>query len=226
MDSTPSTIDSCLRYNNSSINMTIKTDKKVVALALTGASGVQYGFRLLECLLESNVTVYLMISKAAQIVIGMETEISLPARASDIQKTLIEKYQCDKQQLSVFGEDEWTAPVASGSSHVDAMVVCPCSMGALSAIATGASNNLIERAADVTLKERKKLILVPRESPFSDIHLENMLKLSRMDAVIVDANPGFYNKPQSIDDLVDFVVGKILDQLKIENNLQPRWGEK
>ena len=194
-------------------------------MALTGASGVQYGFRLLECLLESKATVYLMISKAAQIVIGMETEMPLPARAGDIQKALIEKYKCDEQQLSVFGEDEWTAPVASGSSNVDSMVVCPCSMGALSAIATGASNNLIERAADVTLKERKKLIIVPRESPYSDIHLENMLKLSRMDAVIVDANPGFYNKPESIEDLVDFVVGKILDQLKIDNDLQPRWGE-
>ena len=205
--------------------MNTKNNRRVVALALTGASGVQYGFRLLECLLESKATVYLMISKAAQIVIGMETEMPLPARAGDIQKALIEKYKCDEQQLSVFGEDEWTAPVASGSSNVDSMVVCPCSMGALSAIATGASNNLIERAADVTLKERKKLIIVPRESPYSDIHLENMLKLSRMDAVIVDANPGFYNKPESIEDLVDFVVGKILDQLKIDNDLQPRWGE-
>ena len=205
--------------------MKIERSERIIALALTGASGVQYGFRLLECLLESKATVYLMISKAAQIVIGMETEMSLPARASDIQQSLIEKYQCDEQQLKVFGEDEWTSPVASGSSRVDSMVVCPCSMGALSAIATGASNNLIERAADVILKERKKLIIVPRESPYSDIHLENMLKLSRMDAVIVDANPGFYNKPQSIDDLVDFVVAKILDQLKVDNNLQPRWGE-
>ena len=172
------------------------------------------------------MTVYLMISKAAQIVIGMETDMSLPARASDIQKFLIEKYHCGEQQLNVFGEDEWTAPVASGSNNMDSMVVCPCSMGALSAIATGASNNLIERAADVTLKERKKLILVPRESPYSDIHLENMLKLSRMDAVIVDANPGFYNQPKSIDDLVDFVVAKIMDQLRIDNDLQPGWGEK
>lgn len=205
--------------------MKTNDNDRVIALALTGASGVQYGFRLLECLLESKATVYLMISKAAQVVIGMETDFSLPARVSDIQKKLIELFGGDENHLKVFGEDEWTAPVASGSSHVDSMVVCPCSMGALSAIATGASNNLIERAADVILKERKKLIIVPRESPYSDIHLENMLKLSRMDAVIVDANPGFYNKPESIDDLVDFVVGKILDQLKIKNNLQPRWGE-
>ncbi len=197
---------------------------KIISLAMTGASGVQYGFRLLECLLKENHAVYLMVSKAAQVVIGMETDIKLPSRASDMQKFLIEKHQCNEKQLRVFGEDEWTAPVASGSSLIDAMVVCPCSMGALSAIATGASNNLIERGADVILKERKPLVLVPRESPFSDIHLENMLKLSRMGAVIVDANPGFYNQAATVADLIDFVVGKILDQLGVVNELQPRWG--
>ena len=201
-----------------------------VVLGITGASGVQYSFRLLEQLLKADCKVYLMISKAAQVVIGMETELSLPGRASEIQKFFIDKYgiydpHVEKQRLEVFGEDEWTAPVASGSNHVDAMVICPCSMGALSAIACGASNNLLERAADVVLKERKKLIIVPRETPYSDIHLENMLKLSRMDVVIVDANPGFYNQPKSVDDLVDFVVAKILDQLKIEHELQPKWGE-
>jgi len=201
-----------------------------IALGITGASGVQYSFRLLEQLLKADCKVYLMISKAAQVVIGMETELSLPGRASEIQKFLIDKYgiydpHLDKQRLQVFGEDEWTAPVASGSNNVNAMVVCPCSMGALSAIACGASNNLLERAADVVLKERKKLVIVPRETPYSDIHLENMLKLSRMDAVIVDANPGFYNQPKSVDDLVDFVVAKILDQLGVGHELQPRWGE-
>lgn len=196
-----------------------------IALGITGASGVQYSFRLLEQLLKSDCKVYLMISKAAQVVIGMETDLSLPGRVADIQKFLSEKYQCAENQLQVFGEDEWTAPVASGSNRVSAMVVCPCSMGALSAIACGASNNLLERAADVILKERKKLIIVPRETPYSDIHLENMLKLSRMDAVIVDANPGFYNQPKSVDDLVDFVVAKILDQLGVEHELQPKWGD-
>jgi 4-hydroxy-3-polyprenylbenzoate decarboxylase len=192
---------------------------------MTGASGAQYGFRLLQTLLAADHCVYLMITKAAQVVIGMETDISLPGRTVEIQKSLSEKYSAGEGRLRVFGEDEWTSPVASGSSDVDAMVVCPCSMGALSAIAQGASNNLLERAADVMLKERKKLLLVPRESPYSDIHLENMLKLSRMDAVIVDANPGFYNKPESVDDLVDFVVAKILDQLGVKHELQPRWGE-
>ena len=199
--------------------------KKIISLAITGASGVQYGFRLLEMLLQKNHTVYLMVSKAAQVVIGMETDIALPGRCQDMQVFLTERFQCDKDQLHVFGEDEWTAPTASGGGLVDAMVVCPCSMGALSAIATGASNNLIERSADVMLKERRKLILVPRETPYSDIHLENMLKLSRMGVVMLCANPGFYNKAESIDDLIDFVVAKILDQLDVVHSLQPRWGE-
>jgi len=200
--------------------------KRTIALGMTGASGAQYGFCLLRNLLAADHRVQLMISKAAQVVIGMETDISLPGRSGDIQKVLSEKFNAGENQLRVFGEDEWTAPVASGSNDVNAMVVCPCSMGALSAIAHGASNNLLERAADVMLKERKKLVLVPRETPYSDIHLENMLKLSRMDAVIVDANPGFYNTPESVDDLVDFVVAKILDQLGVEHSLQPRWGSE
>jgi len=200
--------------------------KPTTALAMTGASGAQYGFRLLQSLLAADHRVYLMISKAAQVVIGMETDVSLSGRTAEMQKRLSEKYDAADKQLRVFGEDEWTSPVASGSNDVDAMVVCPCSMGALSAIAHGASNNLLERAADVMLKERKKLVLVPRETPYSDIHLENMLKLSRMDAVIVDANPGFYNKPGSVNDLVDFVVAKILDQLGVEHELQPKWGVK
>ncbi len=200
--------------------------KLTIALGMTGASGAQYGFRLLHNLLAADHKVHLMITKAAQVVIGMETDVDMPGRPVEMQKFLSDKYAANEGQLQVHGESEWTAPVASGSNDVDAMVVCPCSMGALSAIAQGASNNLLERAADVTLKERKKLILVPRESPYSDIHLENMLKLSRMGAVIVDANPGFYNKPKSVDDIVDFVVAKILDQLTIKHDLQPRWGTR
>lgn len=199
--------------------------RKIISLAITGASGVQYGFRLLEMLLQKNHTVYLMVSKAAQVVIGMETDIKLPGRCREMQEFLADKYSCNDGQLHVLGEDEWTAPTASGGGLVDAMVMCPCSMGALSAVATGASNNLIERSADVMLKERRKLILVPRETPYSDIHLENMLKLSRMGAVILCANPGFYNKAETIDDLIDFVVAKILDQISVEHDLQPRWGD-
>ena len=199
--------------------------RKIISLAITGASGVQYGFRLLEILLQKNNTVYLMVSKAAQVVIGMETDIALPGRCKDMQSFLIDRYACEADQLHVFGEDEWTAPTASGGGLVDAMVICPCSMGALSAVATGASNNLIERSADVMLKERRQLIMVPRETPYSDIHLENMLKLSRMGAVMLCANPGFYNNAETIDDLIDFVVAKILDQLDVTHQLQPRWGE-
>ena len=200
-------------------------EAKIISLAITGASGVQYGFRLLEMLLQKEHTVYLMISKAAQVVIGMETDIKLPGRCKEMQQFLTEKYDANDGQLYVFGEDEWTAPTASGGGLVDAMVVCPSSMGALSAIATGASNTLIERSADVMLKERRKLIVVPRETPYSDIHLENMLRLSRMGAVMLCANPGFYNNAETIDDLIDFVVAKILDQLDITHQLQPRWGE-
>jgi len=202
-----------------------RKNSQIISLAITGASGVQYGFRLLEMLLQKDHTVYLMVSKAAQVVIGMETGIKLPSRCKEMQEFLADKYSCNDGQLHVFGEDEWTAPTASGGGLVDAMVICPCSMGALSAVATGASNNLIERSADVMLKERRKLILVPRETPYSDIHLENMLKLSRMGAVMLCANPGFYNKAETIDDLIDFVVAKILDQLGVEHSLQPRWGE-
>ena len=199
--------------------------QRTVCLALTGASGVQYAFRLLEVLLQQpELKVYLMVTKAAHVVIGMDTDIKLSARPAEMQRELVERYACDADKLRVFGEQEWTAPPASGGNDIDAMVVGPCSMGALSAIAVGASNNLIERGADTTLKERKQLIIVPRESPYSEIHLENMLKLSRMGAVIVDANPGFYHRPQTLDELVDFVVVKILDQLGVDHQLLPKWG--
>lgn len=201
------------------------TDTKKISLAITGASGVQYGFRLLEILLKQNHHVYLMLSKAAQVVTGMESELKLPARKSDQKKYLSKLFGTDESLLDIFGDEEWTAPVASGSAKVDAMVVCPCTMSTLSQIACGASSNLMERAADVMLKERRKLIIVPRETPFSDIHLENMLKLSRMDVVVMPANPGFYNKPQSVNDVIDFMVARILDQLNIEQDLLPPWGQ-
>lgn len=160
-----------------------------IALALTGASGAQYGLRLLECLLAAGVQVQLMLSKPAQIVIGMETDLQLPGQNGAIRAFLTRQYKAKPEQLRVYGREEWTAPVASGSSFPDAMVVCPCSMATLSAIATGASRSLIERAADVALKEQRKLILVPRETPFSAIHLENMLKLARLGVCILPGNP-------------------------------------
>jgi 4-hydroxy-3-polyprenylbenzoate decarboxylase len=196
-----------------------------VTLALTGASGMAYGLRLLECLLAAEVRVYLLVSQAAHIVAKQELGISLPARASDLEKQLSESLNARTGQLSVFGREDWNAPVASGSNPADAMVVCPCSMGTLAAIAHGLSDNLIERAADVMLKERKTLILVPREAPFSTLHLENMLALSRMNAVILPANPGFYHRPQSVEEIVDFIVARILDQLGVRHALTARWGD-
>lgn len=201
------------------------TDKKTIVLAVTGASGVQYAVRLLEYLLQDGHKVYLLVSQAAQVVISMETDLNWPGGSQALQEYLYQQYNVNEQQLIVYGDKQWSSPIASGSSSIDAMVVCPCSMATLSSIAVGASGNLMERGADVMLKERKKLLLVPRETPFSDIHLENMLKLSRMGTVIMPANPGFYNKPQTLDDLVNFMVARILDHLDIKQNLQPKWGE-
>jgi flavin prenyltransferase len=196
-----------------------------VTLALSGASGMAYGLRLLECLLAADLRVYLLVSQAAHIVAKQELGIALPARAIDLEKQLSEGMQARDGQLRVFGREDWNAPVASGSNPADAMVVCPCSMGTLAAIANGLSDNLIERAADVMLKEQRKLILVPREAPFSTLHLENMLRLSKMNAVILPANPGFYHRPQTVEAIVDFIVARILDQLGIQHALMAPWGE-
>lgn len=196
-----------------------------VTLAITGASGVQYGLRLLECLVQANHQVFVMVSKAAQVVIATETDLALPGQARAQQSYLSELFTAKDGQIKVFGREQWMSPVASGSGAPSQMVVCPCSTGTLSAIATGASNNLIERAADVALKERRQLILVPREAPYSEIHLEHMLKLTRMGTVVIPASPGFYQKPQTVEDMVDFVVARILNQLQIDQALLPRWGE-
>lgn len=196
-----------------------------ISLAITGASGAQYGLRLLQCLLEADRTVYLMISVPGQVVIGMETDLSMPGRSREIQQMLAGRFGAKDGQLRVFGLEEWTAPVASGSSVPQAMIICPCTMGTLAAVASGASRNLIERAADVVLKEGRRLVIVPRETPFSVIHLENLLRLARMGVCVLPANPGFYHKPQGINDLVDFVVARILDQLGIEHEISRRWAD-
>lgn len=196
-----------------------------ISLAITGASGVQYGLRLLQCLLAADRQVFVMISRAAQVVINTETDLKIPGTPSEQEKFLIEHFSAKPHQVKVFGREQWMAPVASGSGAPTKMVVCPCSTGTLSAVATGASNNLIERAADVALKERRQLILVPREAPYSEIHLEHMLKLTRMGSVIIPASPGFYNRPETVEEMVDFVVARILNQLDIEQSLLPRWGD-
>ena len=183
-----------------------------------------YALRLLESLLEADRSVFLLHSPAAQIVAQQELGLRLPSASPELQALLRERFAHLPGQLRVFGREEWFAPIASGSNTADAMVVCPCTMGTLAAIAAGMSDNLIERAADVTLKEQRKLILVPRETPFSAIHLENMLKLARLGAVILPANPGFYHHPSQVQDLVDFVVARILDHLGISHKLMPPWG--
>jgi 4-hydroxy-3-polyprenylbenzoate decarboxylase len=198
---------------------------KTIALALTGASGMPYGIRLLECLLGGGVTVWLLYSQVAQIVARQEMDLALPSRPKELELFLRERYTIPSGQLRVFGREEWFAPVASGSNPPDAMVICPCTMGTLAAVACGLADNLIARAADVVLKEKRPLILVPRETPFSQIHLENMLKLARSGAVILPANPGFYHRPESVQQLVDFVVARVLDHLGIAHDLMPRWGE-
>lgn len=196
-----------------------------VTLAFTGASGLPYGVRLLDCLLQAGVNVRLLYSQAAQIVAQQEMNLKLPSRPKALEALWSAEYGAAPGQLRVYGRDEWFAPVASGSNPSDAMVVCPCTMGTLASIAHGLSDNLIERAADVSLKEGKKLVLVPRETPFSAIHLENMLKLARLGAVILPPSPGFYTHPQTVADMVDFVVARVLDQLGVAHRLHARWGE-
>ncbi len=198
---------------------------KRVTLAMTGASGAPYGLRLLECLLAQGCEVHFLISKAALLVVATETDEKLPAKQQALQAHLCQRYGVSEQQLRVYGQEQWMAPVASGSGAPSSMVICPCSTGTLSAIATGASNNLIERAADVALKERRQLILVPRETPLSTVHLQNMLTLSQMGATVMPAAPGFYQRPQRVDDMVDFIVARLLDHLGLDQTLLPRWGE-
>ncbi len=201
-------------------------ESRSIAVALTGASGIVYGWRLVECLLQAGCTVQLLYSQAAQIVARMEMDLSLPAAAADAQILLSELFDAPEGRLRVFGRQQWTAPVASGSNPADAMVVCPCTTGTLASIAHGISDDLIDRAADVMLKERRKLILVVRETPFSEIHLHNMLAVTRAGGIIMPASPGFYYQPELAADLVDFMVARILDHLGVSHELLPRWGEK
>ena len=197
---------------------------EAIAVAMTGASGACYGLRLVQCLLEAGRTVQLMISRPGQVVINMETDLELPADSEGIREALLRHFGLDEGPLQVFGRQQWLAPVASGTNPPRAMVICPCTTGTLASVANGICDDLIDRAADVALKERRPLILVVRETPYSAIHLENMLRLTRAGATILPANPGFYFRPRRIDDLVDFVVARILDHLQVPHRLGERWG--
>jgi 4-hydroxy-3-polyprenylbenzoate decarboxylase len=198
--------------------------KEKITVAITGASGSAYALRLIECLVAANVQIYVLCSSAARVVFDTEVGLKLPASPDAATKLLSEKFKAKPSQITVFGKEQWFSPVASGSAAPKKMIVCPCSTGTLAAISQGMSDNLIERAADVVIKERGQLILVVRETPFSTIHLQNMLTLSQMGVTVMPAAPGFYHNPQSINDLIDFMVGRMLDHLEIDQSIMPRWG--
>ncbi len=197
---------------------------KRIVVGITGASGSVYGLRLIAELLRAQQEVSVLLSAAGRQVLAFETGLFLDPDPAAGQKQLRQHFGA-AQGLNYFAIDDFFAPIASGSSAPEALVICPCSMGTLGRIAAGLSENLLERAADVALKERKQLLLVPRETPFNQIHLENMLRLAQAGAQILPAMPAFYQKPQSVEELVNFVIGKILDQLNVEHQLFPRWGD-
>ncbi len=198
--------------------------RKSISIAWTGASGAPYGLKLVNCLLAADYRVFLMISSAARVVLATEEGLKLSANPEKAQLQLNDYLPNTNGELVVLGKEDWFSPPASGSAAPKQMVICPCSTGTLAAVATGMSNSLLERAADVVLKEKGQLLLVPRETPFSTIHLEHMLSLSKLGATILPAAPGFYHDPKSISDLVDFVVARILDHLNVEHSLTKRWG--
>jgi 4-hydroxy-3-polyprenylbenzoate decarboxylase len=193
-----------------------------VFLGITGASGAPYAARLLDALVAADVEVGLCASSA-----GLEVVATELYGDPDLDRTeVMSRFVGERAGVTVHAPDDWRAPYSSGSAKVDAYVICPCSMGTAGTIASGAMSNLIHRAASVAIKENRRLVLVPRETPLSDIHLENLLRLRRAGAVVLVAAPGFYNAPETIDDLIEFVVGRCLDQLGIENKLTRRWGQE
>lgn len=194
------------------------------ALAITGASGSIYGLRVTQELLRAGMKVSLIITGAGFAVIKEECGFDWAGAGAGVSEELRSYFGSAGEGFRFYDENDLFAPIASGSSAPDAMIVVPCSMGTLSRVSSGNSGNLLERAADVMLKEGRPLVLVPRETPFNAIHLEHMLKLARLGVRIVPAMPGFYHKPESLDDLVDFVVGKVLDSLGVEHSLFRRWG--
>ena len=198
--------------------MSVAAERPVV-MAVTGASGAPYAVRLLETLVAREQRVSLIVSDHGLRLLDTELGIASVAQLRD--RVGVEAWDA---MVRVYDDRDRGAAPASGSALTAGMVICPCSMGTLSAIAVGASRSLVERAADVALKERRGLIVVPRETPYSAIHLDNMLTLTRAGAVVLPASPGFYHQPRTIDDLVNFVVGRVLDHLGVEHTLVPRWG--
>ncbi|MBF0609663.1 MAG: UbiX family flavin prenyltransferase [Magnetococcales bacterium] len=199
------------------------TNTTAVTVAITGASGAPYGLRLVEMLLAAGRRVDLVISRAGRLVLEQECHLMLPDSVPDANRILKEMWPHGTELLNLYGNNDWNSPLASGSARGRAMVICPCSMGTLAAVANGMSDNLLERAADVAIKEKWPLILVPREAPLSVIHLSNMLRLAQLGVTILPAAPGFYHCPASVNELIDFVVARILDHLAIGHTLVPPW---
>jgi flavin prenyltransferase len=195
-------------------------------IAITGASGAPYAHRLLQVLVKDGHSLIISMSDDGLSIMGDETGLRLAGSEAEIQRKLTEYFGAGEGKLWYFDENNLHAPIASGSGSfgVDAMIVIPCSMKTLASIANGFASNLIERAADVMIKEKRKLIIVPRETPLSSIHLRNMLTLSEAGCHIIPAMPAFYHHPKGISDMVDFVVGRVLNSMGIENDLTPKWG--
>jgi 4-hydroxy-3-polyprenylbenzoate decarboxylase len=192
-----------------------------IIMAITGASGAPYAVRLLEALLQAGEQVQLIVSDHGLRLLRTETDVT----SVEELRARVGANAWDAQ-LTMFDDGDRGAAPASGSARNRGMVICPCSMGTISAISQGTSRSLVERAADVALKERRRLVLVPRETPYSAIHLENMLRLTRAGAVVLPASPGFYHRPTQIAELVDFVVARVLDHLEVDHTLGRRWGEE
>lgn len=195
-----------------------------ITLGFAGASGAPYGWRLLQVLTQANIKVSVVMTAAGTLILKDEIDNDIPGNPQRFKEYVCRQLDISPSLIEVYSKDQWYSPLASGGGAPSKMIVCPCSVGCLSAIATGASNNLLERAADVVLKERGRLVLVVREMPLSEIHLNHMLTLSRMGVSIMPPNPGFYYQPQCVEDLVDFVVAKVLDQLNVAHQLIPKWG--
>ena len=202
----------------------MKESRLRTVVAITGASGAIYGFRLAEFLVRRRLPIYLVVTQAARLVAKHELGLDFGGGESgQAQKTLVNYFKSGAKEIQWLEPMDLLAPIASGSHKTRGMVVAPCSMGAASGIAHGSSRDLVERAADVILKEKRPLILVPRETPLSPIHLENLLSLSRIGVHIVPAAPAFYQRPKSVEEMVDFIVGRVLDLLGVEHDLFKRW---
>jgi len=192
-------------------------------IAITGASGVVYGLRLLDFMVNNGMEVHLIVTKEGWYILREEAGFFWEGDEGEISSAIQKFYGVKEENLRYYDEKNLAAPIASGSVPTDGMIIVPCSMKMVASISCGIASNLVGRAADVILKEKRRLIIVPRETPLNTIHLRNLLTLSEMGVHIIPAMPAFYNRPETITDIVDFIVGRILDNLHIKNDLYKRW---